>query len=145
MVARTPEDVREKADALDQRAMSGEGTDDDALESLRLFWPAYFNDQATAPPMPEDIRLSIPCYSQTLEDVVAMLAVGDLPGRAAAYAGPVEVVYGLGSPVPVETSLDTAAAFPRGSASGVPDAGHFPWLEKPGCVADGLVRLAAVL
>jgi proline iminopeptidase len=145
MTARTPEDVRAKADELDQRAMSGEGTEDDALESLRLFWPAYFNDPATAPPMPDDIRLSVPCYSQTLEDVVALLAAGDLPGRAAAYDRPVEVVYGLGSPMPVESAIETAAAFPLGSASGVPDAGHFPWLEKPACVAYGLVRLATFL
>jgi pimeloyl-ACP methyl ester carboxylesterase len=141
MSARTPEDVREKADELDRRAMAGEGTEADALESLRLVWPAYFNDQSTAPPMPADLRLSVPCYSQTIEEAVAILAAGDLPGRAAAYAGPVEVVYGLGSPFPVETSIETAAAFPHGSATGVPDAGHFPWIEQEGCVAEGLVRL----
>jgi proline iminopeptidase len=145
MSARTPQDVRAKADELDRRAMAGEGTENDALESLRLFWPAYFNDPATAPPMPDDLQLSVPCYSQTFEDILAMLAAGDLPSRAAAYDGPVEVVYGLGSPFPVEAAIETAAAFPRGSASGVPDAGHFPWLEKPGCVADGLVRLGTLL
>jgi pimeloyl-ACP methyl ester carboxylesterase len=57
----------------------------------------------------------------------------------------VEVLYGLGSPMPVEAAIETAAAFPRGSATGVPDAGHFPWLEQPGCVADALVRLATLL
>jgi pimeloyl-ACP methyl ester carboxylesterase len=145
MVARTPEDVRAKAEELDQRAMSGEGTEDDALESLRLFWPAYFNAPPAAPPMPDDLRLSVPCYSETIADAVAMLAAGDLPGRAAAYDGPVEVVYGIGSPFPVEASLETAAAFPRGSATGVPEAGHFPWLEQPGCIADGLARLASRL
>ena len=71
LVARTPEDARAKADELDQRAMAGEGTEDDALESLRLVWPAYFNDPATAPPMPDDIRLTVPGYSQTFEDVGA--------------------------------------------------------------------------
>jgi pimeloyl-ACP methyl ester carboxylesterase len=145
MTARTPEDVRAKADELDKRAMSGGGTEDDALESLRLFWPAYFNDPATAPPMPDDLRLSVPGYSQTFEDILPMLASGDLPSRAATYDGPVEVVYGLGSPFPVEAAIETAAAFPRGSASGVPDAGHFSWLDKPGCVADGLVRLGTLL
>jgi pimeloyl-ACP methyl ester carboxylesterase len=57
----------------------------------------------------------------------------------------VEVVYGLDGPFPVEAALETAAAFPRGSATGVPDAGHFTWLEQPGCVADGLVRLGTLL
>jgi pimeloyl-ACP methyl ester carboxylesterase len=95
--------------------------------------------------MPEDLRLTVPGYSQTFEDILALLATGDLPSRVAAYDGPVEVVYGLDSPFPVEAALGTAAAFPRGSATGVPDAGHFTWLERPGCVADGLVRLGAQL
>jgi proline iminopeptidase len=145
LTARTPEDVRAKAEELDQRAMSGKGTEDDALESFRLVWPGYFNDPATAPPMPDGIRLSVPGYSQTFEDLQALLASGDLPSRAAAYAGPVDVVYGLGSPFPVEAALETAAAFPHGRATGVPEAGHFSWLEQPGCVADGLVRLGTQL
>jgi len=144
MLARTPADVRIRADELDQRAMSGEGTEDDALESLRLVWPAYFNDPSSAPPMPE-MHLSVPCYSDTLEDAVTLLAGGSLPGRVAAYDGPVEVLYGLGSPMPAEAATDTAAAFSRGRATGVPDAGHFPWLEQPGCVAAALARMAAGL
>jgi proline iminopeptidase len=145
LTARVPEDVRARADELDKRAMAGEGTEDDALESFRMFWPHYFNDSATAPPMPDDIRLSVPGYSQAFEDILALLATGDLPGRAAAYDGPVEVVYGLGGPFPVEAAIETAAAFPRGSATGVPDAGHFSWLDQPGCVADGVVRLGTLL
>ena len=95
--------------------------------------------------MPDGIRLSVPGYSQTFEDLQALLASGELPSRAAAYAGPVEVVYGLGGPFPVEAALETAAAFPHGRATGVLDAGHFSWLEQPGCVADGLVRLGTLL
>jgi proline iminopeptidase len=145
MHARTPEDVREQAEELDRRAMAGEGTEADALESLRLVWPAYFHDPGSAPPMPDDIRLSVRGYSETFEDLKRLTSSGELPGRAAAYGGPVEVLDGLGSPMPVEAAIETAAAFPRGSATGVPDAGHFPWLEQPGCVADALVRLATLL
>jgi pimeloyl-ACP methyl ester carboxylesterase len=92
-----------------------------------------------------DIRLSVECYSQTLEDAVAILGTGELAGRAAAYDGPVELVYGLGSPFPADAQLETAHAFPQGRATGVADAGHFPWMEQPGCVADALVRLGARL
>ena len=87
----------------------------------------------------------MPGYSETFDDILALLATGDLPGRAAAYDGPVEVIYGLGSPIPAEAAIATAAAFPHGSATGVPEAGHFPWLEQPGCLAEALVRLAARL
>jgi proline iminopeptidase len=145
MQARTPEDVRAKAEELDRRALAGEGTEADALESLRLVWPAYFDDPRTAPPMPDDLRLSVASYSETFEDIHRLTGSGELPGGAAAYGGPVEVLYGLGSPMPVESAIETATAFRRGSATGVPDAGHFPWVEQPGCVADALVRLAALL
>jgi len=141
MAARTPEDVRERAEELDQRAMAGEGTEADALDSLRLVWPAYFADPPTAPPMPDELGLSVPCYSQTLESALALLATGELPARAAAYQRPVEVLYGLGSPFPADAAIDTAMAFWDGVATGVPGAGHFPWLEEPGCVTDALVRL----
>jgi len=144
LLARTPDDARQRADELDRRALAGEGTEADVVESLRLLWPAYFADPPTAPPMP-DVTLCVPSYSGTLPDALAMLAGGELPTRAAAYDGPVEVVYGIGSPFPVEASLDTAAAFPHGSATGVPDAGHFLWLEQAGCVADALVRLGTRL
>jgi proline iminopeptidase len=145
MQARTPEHVRARAEELDRRAMAGEGTEAEALESLRLVWPAYFDDPLTAPPMPDDVRLSVPCYSETFDDIKELTGSGELPGRAAAYDGPVEVLYGLGSPLPVEAAIETAAAFPRGSSAGVPDAGHFPWIEQPGCVTDALVRLAALV
>jgi proline iminopeptidase len=142
--ARTPAADWQRADELDQRAMAGEGTDEESLESLQLLWPAYFNDRATAPPMPP-IRFSVPAYSECLENATAVLQSGVVAGRAAGYDGPVEVLYGVGSPIPPDASIATAHAFPQGSATGVPDAGHFPWMEQPGCVADALVRLAARL
>jgi pimeloyl-ACP methyl ester carboxylesterase len=140
LFARTPEDVRQRAEELDQRVMAGEGTEEDSHESFRLVWPAYFHDPARAVPVP-DVRHSVETNSQTFEDLFALLEAGALPGRAAAYGGPVEVVYGLGSPFPPEASIETAHTFPQGSATGVPDAGHFCWVEQPGCVADALVRL----
>ncbi len=111
------------------------------LESLRLVWPAYFNDPATAPPMPDDSGSPCPCYSQTLEDALALLATGEpaRPGGGVRRTGggPLRPRQ----PVPGRGGHRDRAAFPQGSATGVPEAGHFPWLEQPGCVADALVRL----
>ena len=42
MFARTPPEDRDRARELDARAMAGEGTEEDALESLRMVWRAYF-------------------------------------------------------------------------------------------------------
>ena len=133
MAARTPEESRRRAQELDERAMAGEGTEEEALESLRMVWPAYFADPPTAPPMPEDIRLSIPCYSQTYDDVVALLTGGGLPARAAAYGGPVEILHGLGSPMPAVAATATAACFPQGRATGLEGRRPLP--------VDGAARL----
>jgi proline iminopeptidase len=143
LTVRTPEESRRRAAELDERAMAGEGTEADLQESLRLLWPAYFADPASAPPMPADIRISIPCYSGTNEDLVRLLMAGELPGRAAAYDGPVEIVHGLGSPMPAEAATGTADCFAHSSLTGVADAGHFLWMEQPGSVAAALARLAA--
>ena len=138
--------MRAKADELDKRAMSGEGTEDDALESFRLVWPGYFNDPATAPAMPDDIRLSVPGYSQTFEDILALLA----DGRPAEPRRGVRPDRWRSSTASAARSRSRPPSRPRrrsrrGSATGVPDAGHFTWLEQPGCVADGLVRLGSHL
>ena len=49
MTRRIPEGDRELAQGLDERAMRGEGGPEDALESLRLAWPAYFASPDHAP------------------------------------------------------------------------------------------------
>jgi pimeloyl-ACP methyl ester carboxylesterase len=64
--ARLTPEARERAEELDRRAMAGEGAKGDAVEGLRLVWPGYFADPASAPPMP-DLDLSVECYSQTLD------------------------------------------------------------------------------
>lgn len=62
----TPPKSVERAQELDQRAMDGKGTEADAVESLRLYWPAYFANPAAAPPFPE-MHLSVEAYSATFE------------------------------------------------------------------------------
>ena len=141
LTARTPEDVRAQAEELDKRAMAGEGTEDDALESFRLVWPGLL--QRPGHRSPDAGRH--PAQRARLQPDVRG------PPGAARDGRPAEPRRGVrrtgggrlrpGSPFPVEAALETAAAFPHGMATGVPEAGHFPWLEQPGCVADGLVRL----
>jgi len=53
ILARTPPADAQRAEELDRQALAGEGTEADAAESLRLFWPAYFADRPAAPPLPE--------------------------------------------------------------------------------------------
>ncbi len=140
IMARTPRGDRERAHELDDRAMAGEGSADDALESLRLIWPSYFADPDSAPPMPA-MRTSVQAYSGLINDVTsgtdkvaAALAAGDVP-----YG----IVAGAGSPMPWGLAARaTVELSPRAFLHVVPGAGHFLWLEAPGSVRVALLELS---
>ncbi len=139
MVARTPEADRQRAKDLDEQAMRGEGTEAEALEGMRLVWPGYFADPANAPSMPP-LRLSVPAAALFGEIAAA------LPALEAALPDvrvPVGVLVGARSPMPPEEAgLLSAERIPGSWAVSVPHAGHFPWVEAPGCVAAAMSRLA---
>jgi pimeloyl-ACP methyl ester carboxylesterase len=140
MSDRTPEDSRRRADELDQRAMAGLATEEEALEAMRLVWPAYFSSSELAPPMPA-VRTSVQGYSEALESMLA--GMGALAAALPTVQVPMLFLYGGASPIPATASLDLAAAMPYGEAEAIEDCGHFPWLERPGVVRaalDGLVK-----
>jgi pimeloyl-ACP methyl ester carboxylesterase len=140
LLARTPKKDRERARELDERAMSGHGTSEDGLESLRLVWPAYFADPEMAPPMPP-VRMSVPAYSGIINEVTAAGA-DEVAARLAASEVPCGVLAGAGSPMPWgQAARATVDLTERAVLTVVPAAGHFPWLEVPGCVRENLRRL----
>jgi pimeloyl-ACP methyl ester carboxylesterase len=140
MFARTPREHRERAQELDQRAMAGEGTREDNLESLRLVWPAYFADPENAPPMPP-IRTSVAAYSGIIGEVTA--GTDEVAAGLAAAQVSYGVIAGAGSPMPWGLAARASAEISsRAFLTVVPAAGHFPWVEAPGCVRDALRRLA---
>jgi proline iminopeptidase len=139
MIARTPKEGRQRASELDERAMAGEGTPEEALESVRIVWPAYFADPENVPEMPP-ARMSVEAYSGIIGEVTegtdvvaAALASGDVP-----YG----VIAGAGSPMPWgQAARASAELSPKAFLVVVPGAGHFPWFEVPGCVRGALRRL----
>jgi pimeloyl-ACP methyl ester carboxylesterase len=139
MFARTPEDARDKAAALDARAMAGEGTPEDALESLRLVWPAYYADWTGPHEMPGSMRLSLEAYARTFESLHEELP--RLTKSLPSVSTPVGFLAGAGSPMPVTASTETAAAIPGAWTEIVDDAGHFIWLEQPGRIRAAVDRL----
>jgi pimeloyl-ACP methyl ester carboxylesterase len=140
MLARTPKDRRERAHELDERAMAGKGTPEEGLESLGIVWPAYFAQPDNAPPMPP-VRMSVPAYSGIIAEVMTGLEeVADALGSGEVPYG---VIAGAGSPMPWgQAARASVELSPRAVLTVVPGAGHFPWLEVPGCVRDALQRLA---
>ena len=141
MDARTPASGRGRVRELDERATAGNATDEDFLEAMEIYWPAYFADPDNVPPMPPmqvstDVYLGIaPEMTDGLEQVSAELSKGEVP-----YS----VLAGAGSPIPWgQASRATVELSPRASLTVIATAGHFPWFDCPGCVAVALQRLAA--
>lgn len=141
LVNRTPPESVKRAEVLDQRLMDGVATEEEAVESLRIFWPAYFPSPDRAPEFP-DLRLNAASAGPTLQSAVA-----ELPGLAARLAGcpvPTTFVHGAVSPMPVTASMDTAEVMGANAhVTVVPDAGHFVWLDSPGVLRralDGLLQ-----
>jgi len=142
LAARTPEEARARALELDERAMRGEGTPEEMDESLRLLWPAYFASPDHTLPF-EHWASSLPAYSGLWEAINEALPT--LAADLRRINVPFGVVAGGASPMPVEAAAAaTAAAIPGAWLDIVPDAGRFPWFERPGCIRAALDRLASV-
>ncbi len=136
---RLPEDVRARAVESDQRAMVGEASAEEALESLLLMWPAYFSAWEAAPPAP-DIHIGAEAYAGTMMSIAAELP--HLAGRLAGCRVPTRFVHGAMSPMPLTASTDSAAVL--GAEVDVVDGvGHFVWIEAPGAVLRSLDALLA--
>jgi pimeloyl-ACP methyl ester carboxylesterase len=142
MSRRIPEDDRELAEALDARALRGEGGPDAALESMRLAWPAYFASPGHVMAFREDAT-SVPAYAGVFESLRQALPrlASELPGVRV----PLGFVAGTRSPMPCDRAAGaTARAVPGAWLELVPGAGHFPWFERPGCVRSALRRLTGL-
>ena len=140
LLSRVPAESRTLAAELDARAQRGEGSDDDALEGLRLMWPAYYADPAAAPAMPVLLRLSTPAYAGTFGDALQRLP--ELEKSLPGIRIPVGVVAGVDSPIPVAAARETVERIPGAWLIEVPGAGHFPWQEAPGCVRRAVDRIS---
>jgi pimeloyl-ACP methyl ester carboxylesterase len=140
MSERIPASARQQAEELDQRAMRGEGTESDALESLRLYWPGYFAHPEAAPPMPP-FRLSVRCYAETFDSIRRHLSERTLEQRLPAYRGTAVFIHAREDPIPYRQTANSAALVPGATLSLLDDCGHFAWMEKPGLIADRLRQL----
>ncbi len=140
MAARVPEADRERARALDEKDMAGETTPEESLEAFSLFWPSYFADPSTAPPMPH-VEFSQPANQGLWADLAARLP--ELESSLPSITTPIGVLVGERSPMPPRAGTDSAARIPGGWSHVEPGAGHFVWYEAPGCVLAAMDRLVS--
>jgi pimeloyl-ACP methyl ester carboxylesterase len=126
---------------LDERLASPEANDELALDSLRIIWPSYFADPAAAPAPPSDLAMSLACYASTLTSAMSDIGGDGFAKRRKGLEVPVVVLVGADSPMPVDVG-ETTARLCGGELRLVASAGHFPWIEQPGCVAEALSSFA---
>jgi pimeloyl-ACP methyl ester carboxylesterase len=139
IAARTSQADRRRATELDERAMAGQGTPEEAVASLRIVWPAYFADPENVAPMPP-MRMSVEAYAGIIGEITADNE--RLSAELAASPVPYGVLAGAASPIPWgQAARATAELSPRAFVKVVPGGGHFPWFEQPGCVRAALARL----
>jgi pimeloyl-ACP methyl ester carboxylesterase len=136
----TSTEARARIEEINALEEAGEATVELSLESLRLIWPSYFADPATAPPMPPT-GLSPEAHGGLFADLTERLP--ELEAALPSIGVPLGFVHGGASPMPVTASTDCAERVPGAWTEVAPGAGHFVWFEQPGCVRTALDRLHA--
>ena len=140
MLARVPDDARERARELDEKDMAGQTTPEESLEAFSLFWPAYFADPAAAAPMPR-VEFSQPANLGLWTDLTARMP--KLEAALGSITVPLGVLVGELSPMPPSAGTDSAEHVPGAWSHVEPGAGHFVWHEAPGCLLAAMDRLVA--
>jgi len=133
LVARLTPEERTSLDELVERQTAGD--DDPALMAkiLMTLWPSYSYIHGNVLP-PNSLRLEIPLDGEptTMDSVAAHFAAGTLERGLPALDMPVLLIHGEGDAMPVTSTTDTAALIQGSRVEIVPEAGHFPWLERRG-------------
>ncbi len=135
MVARLTPDERAALDDLMTKQAAG---DDDPMLAHKMYmtlWPSYSYIHGNVLPF-GSFRVEVPIAGEptTLDSVAAHFAAGTLERGLPALDMPVLLIHGEGDPMPLSSTTDTAALIPGARVEVVAEAGHFPWLERPGDV-----------
>ena len=130
-----------RAEELDARAQSPEGSPDDAVEAFRIMWPGNFASPEKALPMPPT-RVSLPCNNETFESIFEHFEAETLTRGLGEVRLPTVFVLGADSPLQPRHNIATAALLPNATFQ-IEDTAHVVWMERPGAVRRALDGLAA--
>lgn len=140
LTARLRPELVARAQELDERAMAGEGTAEEAVESMAIVWPGYFSSVDKAPPMPP-LRMSVECYAQTFASILEDFDRHTLEQSLPDLTMPAVFVLGADSPIPPRHGIASAALIPGARYVVEEECGHFPWIERPGSVRKALEQV----
>ena len=127
----------ERAQLDDLLAREAAGDDDPALmaQILMTLWPSYSYIHGNVLP-PTTLRLEVPLGNgeDTMPSVAAHFEAGTLERGLPTLDLLALFLHGEGDPIPASAAVESAALIGGGRVQLIPEAGHFPWLERPGVV-----------
>ncbi len=141
-LARNSPEAAARAKQIDERAMAGEGNDEEVLESLELVWPYYFSRPEDAPSLPET-HISVPLYAAVVASVHEHFERGTLEQGLPAFKKPFGLIHGADDPLPHSASTATGELVPHATVEIIAGAGHLPWLEQPDVFRAAVAKIVA--
>jgi len=133
MVARLTPGERAELDALVARQEAGDADPNLMGQLYMTLWPSYSFVHGNVLPF-SSLRLEIPLDGEptTLDSVAAHFEARTLELGLSGLDLPALLIHGAGDPMPLSATVDTAALIRGARVEVVEEAGHFPWLERPG-------------
>ena len=120
-----------RIDEIEARRRRGDATEADLVERSHLVWPCYFADPASAPPHPAG-RIGVACSTETNASISHHFGLSTLATGLPSATLPALFIHGERDPLPVSSSLETAALIRGATVTTIPGCGHFPWMETTG-------------
>jgi pimeloyl-ACP methyl ester carboxylesterase len=133
LMRQLPDDERARVEELNAAEERGEQQPGDLVEGLRILWPYYFADPASAGPMPP-MQGDHPGHLETWASVRTHLEARTLENGLAHLDVPAIFIHGALDPIPADEIGRTARLVPGVELHLLEGIGHFPWLEQPGSV-----------
>ena len=131
---------RQRAAEVGEQIAAGDLSDGLGAEFLALQWPGYFADPEQAPLPPSGLFLNLTCNGETMASVFGELQSG-FADRLTGCELPVELVVARAARSRSRSASRRPTCCPSHRSTIIPDAGHLPWHEQPGCVRAALARL----
>lgn len=133
LVARLTPSGRARLDELVALQQSGDEDPTLMTQMLTVLCPSYsFIHNQLLPPNPLRLEIPLPDEPDTMASVAAHWKAGTLERGLPQLRVPAILFHGVGDPLPVSASIETAALTPGARVEIVERAGHFPWLERQG-------------
>jgi pimeloyl-ACP methyl ester carboxylesterase len=132
---------RARIDEVEQRRRAGEVTEAELIERFALIWPQFFAKRDAVRALPS--RVGVQASIETNGSIAEHFEQKTLQRRLPRLRLPALFVHGEEDPLPLRSTINTAALISGACVETISDCGHFPWLEQPSAFRAAVERLIA--